>query len=93
MDPPREAVDIYEGPQRLRYLHATEEEHRAAVVNSVKHSPLLVHPEGDDVSLVGELLRQGLGPEAALGDQVWAGILWQGVRVDPRRVLRCKTKT
>lgn len=56
-------------------MHAAEERQGAGVVDSVKHSALLVHPEGDDGPLVGELLRQRLGPEAALRDQVWAGVL------------------
>lgn len=56
-------------------MHAAEEQHGAGVVDSVKHPALLVHPEGDDGPLVGELLRQRLGPEAALRDQVWAGVL------------------
>lgn len=74
-------------------MHAAEEQHWARVVDSVKHPALPVHPEGDDVSLVGELFWQGLCPETALGDQVWAGVLWQGVWVDPRWVFGCKTKT
>lgn len=56
-------------------MHATEEQHGAGVVDSVKHSALLVHPEGDDGPLVGQLLRQRLCPETALRDQVWAGVL------------------
>ncbi len=64
-------------------MYPAEEQHRVGVVESVKHPALLVHPEGDDVSLVGELLRQGFSPEASLGDQVWAGVLRQSVWVDP----------
>lgn len=56
-------------------MHAAEEQHGAGVVDAVKHPALLVHPEGDDGPLVGELLRQRLRPEAPLRDQVWAGVL------------------
>lgn len=56
-------------------MHAAEEQHGARVVDAVKHPALLVHPEGNDGPLVGELLRQCLCPEAPLRDQVWAGIL------------------
>jgi len=35
---------------------------------------------------VGKLLGQRLGPEAALGHQVRAGVLGQVLRVDPRRI-------
>lgn len=73
-------------------MHAAEEQHGAGVVDSVKHSALLVHPEGDDGPLVGELLRQRLGPEAALRDQVRAGVLGQGVGVDPRGVFARKAE-
>lgn len=74
-------------------MDPAEEQHGAGVVDSVKHSALLVHPEGDDISLVGKLLGQGFGPEAALGDQVRAGVLGQGVGVDPGRVFTCETKS
>lgn len=87
LDPPREAVDVDERPQGLGDVHTAEEQHGAGAVDPVEHSALLVHPEGDDGPLVGELLRQRLGPEAALRDQVRAGVLGQGVGVDPRRVL------
>lgn len=56
-------------------MHAAEEQHGAGIVDAVKHPALLVHPEGDDGPLVGELLRQRLRPEAPLRDQVWAGVL------------------
>lgn len=92
MDPSREAIDVYESPQRFRDEHAAEEQHWAGVVDSIKHSALFVHPERDDVALVGQLLRQRLGPEATLGDQVRAGVLGQGVGVDPRWVFGCEAK-
>lgn len=74
-------------------MYPAEEQHGARVVDPVKHPTLLVHPEGDDVSFIGELLRQGFCPEATLGDKVRAGVLGQGVWVDPRWVFACKTKT
>ena len=92
LDPSGEAVDVYESPQGFGDVHAAEEQHGAGVVDPVKHAALLVHPEGDDVSLVGELLGQSLGPEAALGHQVGAGVLGQGVWVDPRRVFAREAK-
>lgn len=64
-------------------MYPTEEQHGAGVIDSVEHPALFIHPEGDDVSLIGELLWQGFGPEAALGHQIRAGILGQGVWIDP----------
>lgn len=74
-------------------MYTTEEQDGTGVVDSVEHSALLIHPEGDDVSLIRELLWQGFCPETALGDQVGAGVLGQGVWIDPRRVFGGKTKT
>lgn len=74
-------------------MHTAEEQHWSGVVDSIKHSALFVHPERDNISLVGELLWQRLCPEATLGDQVWAGVLRQGVWVDPRWVFGRETKT
>lgn len=87
LDAPCEAVDVHQGPEWVGCADPIEEEHGGRVVDAVKHTALLVHPEGDDVALVGKFLRQRLGPEAALGDQVRAGILGQRVRVDAGGVL------
>ena len=45
-------------------MDPAEEQHGAGVVDTVEHPALLVYPEGEHVALVGELLRQGLRPEA-----------------------------
>lgn len=85
---PCQTVHVDESPQRLRGPDATEKQHGAGVVDAIKHSPLLIHPEGNEVSFVCKLLRQGLGPEAALRDQVGAGVFGQAVGVDSRWVFR-----
>ncbi len=87
-----QTVDIDEGPEWLCGPNAAEEQHGAGIVDAVKYSPLLIHPEGNKVSFVCELFWQGLGPEAALGYQVRAGIFGQGVGIDSRRVLRSKAQ-
>lgn len=87
LDAPSEAIDVHEGPERVSRADPIEEEHGSRVVDAVEHAPLLVHPEGDDVALIGELFWQGLGPEAALGHQVRAGVLGQRAGVDAGRVL------
>ena len=73
-------------------MNATEKHHRAGLIDTVEHTALLVHPEGDDVPFVGELLREGLGPEATLRDQVRAGVLGKVVWIDPGRILGCEAK-
>lgn len=92
LDAPCEAVDVHQGPERVGRADPIEEEHGGRVVDAVKHTALLVHPEGDDVALVGKFLGQRLGPEAALGDQVRAGVLGQRVRVDAGGVLACEAQ-
>lgn len=74
-------------------MDAAEEQHGAGAIDAVKHPTLLVHPKGDDIALIGQLLGQGLGPEAVLGDQIWAGILGQVVWVDAGRVLGGEAQT
>lgn len=87
-----QTVDIDEGPQWLCGPNAAEEQHGAGIVDAVKYSPLLIHPEGNEVSFVCKLFWQGLGPEAALGYQIRAGIFGQAVGIDSRRVLRSKAQ-
>lgn len=87
LDAPREAVDVHQGPERVSRADPAEEQHDSRVVDAVEDTTLLVHPESDDVALVGKLLRQRLGPEATLGHQVGAGVLGQRVRVDAGWVL------
>lgn len=64
-------------------MYPTEEQYGAGVVDSIEHPALLIYPKRDDVSLIGELLWKCFCPEATLGDQVRAGILGQGVWIDP----------
>lgn len=92
LDASSEAVDVHQGPEWVGRADPVEEEHGCRVVDAVEDTALLVHPEGDDVPLIGKLLRQRLGPEAALGHQVGAGILGQRVRVDAGRVLACEAQ-
>lgn len=87
-----QTVDIYEGPQWLCGPNATEEQHGAGIVDAVKYSPFLIHPEGNEVSFICKLFWQGLGPEAALGYQVRAGVFGQTVGVDSRWVFRSKAQ-
>lgn len=88
-----EPVDVDQGPERLCCPHATEEEHGSRVIDPVENPALLVHPEGNDVSLVCKLFWQSLGPKPALGNQVRARVLWQSVRVNPRWVLGSKAES
>lgn len=87
LDTPREAIHIHQGPEGVSRADPIEEEHGGGVVDSVEYTALLVHPESNDVALIGKLLGQRLGPEAALGHQVGAGVLGQRVGVDAGGVL------
>lgn len=76
-----QAINIDKGPEGLCCAHPAEEQHRTGAIDAVEDSALLVHPKGNNVSLIGELLRQCLGPKSTLGYQVGAGILGQVVWV------------
>lgn len=92
LDAPSEAINVHQGPEWVSRADSVEEEHDSRVVDAVEDSTFLVHPESDDVTFTGVLLRQGLGPEATLGHQVRAGVLGQRVRVDAGRVLACEAQ-
>lgn len=53
LDSSSQAVDIDERPEGFGGAHTAEEQHGIGVVNAVEDAALLVHPEGDEVSLVG----------------------------------------
>lgn len=93
LDTPRETVHVHQGPEWIGRADSVEEEHGSGIIDAVEDVALLVHPEGDDVALVGKLLGQCLGPETTLGHEVGAGILRQRVRVDARRVLAGEAQT
>lgn len=48
-----QAIDIDERPKRFGGAHAAEEQHGTGAVDAVEDAPLLVHPEGHEVALIG----------------------------------------
>lgn len=71
----RDAVDIYNGPERTADAEPAVEEDRLSIVDAVENSSMAVGPEGQHVVPQGHSLGQSFGPVAGPRHQVRAGVL------------------
>lgn len=71
-----DAIDVYDGPEWTADAEPTVEKDGLSFINAVKDSSMAVSPERQNIILQGQSFREGFGPVARPGHQVWTGVLW-----------------
>jgi hypothetical protein len=73
-------VYIYESPQRVSGVHASEKQPLILAIDAEVNVPGGINVVVENIVFFAESLAEGFRPVAGFVGEVWAGVFWEGVR-------------